>query len=101
MTVEAQDSEFRHPDVVAFLESLTDEQTAKQPPYDSRAERRCGAAKARGRLDPGVRRSHAAGRAPERPVRGRSGGGQRSTPDPKSPARKFSPDVKVIFILYR
>ena len=32
MTIEAQDLEFRHPEAVAFLRSLTDEQAAKQPP---------------------------------------------------------------------
>ena len=32
ITVETRDSEFRHPQAVAFLESLTDEQAAKQPP---------------------------------------------------------------------
>ena len=32
MTIEAQDTEFRHPAAVAFLRSLTDEQAAKQPP---------------------------------------------------------------------
>ena len=32
MAGEARDAEFRHPEAVAFLESLTDEQAAKQPP---------------------------------------------------------------------
>ena len=32
MSGKAQDTEFRHPEAVAFLESLTDEQAAKQPP---------------------------------------------------------------------
>ena len=32
MTVETRDSEFRHPEVVAFLRSLTDEEAAKHPP---------------------------------------------------------------------
>ena len=32
MTVETRDSEFRHPQAVVFLESLTDEQSAKHPP---------------------------------------------------------------------
>ena len=32
MAIDAQDLEFRHPEAVAFLRSLTDEQAAKQPP---------------------------------------------------------------------
>ena len=32
MAIDAQDPEFRHPEAVAFLRSLTDEQAAKQPP---------------------------------------------------------------------
>ena len=32
MTVETRDSEFRHPETVAFLRSLTDEEAASQPP---------------------------------------------------------------------
>ena len=31
MIGKARDAEFRHPDAVAFLESLTDEEAAKQP----------------------------------------------------------------------
>ena len=32
MTVETRHSEFRHPEAVAFLRSLTDEEEAKHPP---------------------------------------------------------------------
>ena len=32
MTIKKQDSEFRHPDTVAYLQSLTKEEAAKQPP---------------------------------------------------------------------
>ena len=32
MTIKGQDSEFRHPELAAFLESLTDEQAATLPP---------------------------------------------------------------------
>ena len=32
MTIKRQDSELRHPEAVAFLQGLTDEQAAKQPP---------------------------------------------------------------------
>ena len=31
MTVEKQDTEFRHPETVAFLQILTDEEAAKPP----------------------------------------------------------------------
>ncbi len=32
MAIEAQDTEFRHPDTAAYLRGLTDEEAAKQPP---------------------------------------------------------------------
>ena len=32
MTIKKQDSEFRHPDTVACLQSLTEEEAEKQPP---------------------------------------------------------------------
>ena len=32
MAIEAQDTEFRHPDTAACLRGLTDEEAAKQPP---------------------------------------------------------------------
>ena len=86
MTVETGDTEFRHPEAVAFLESLTDEQAARQLSLvleqDGVATRqRCESG---GRRNLGVRQSAAAVRALERLVQSQGGGGAvlRSAVDP-------------------